>query len=176
MTGRTILSGVDEPLLTERLRMRPFEAADADALFAVFSDPAVGRFVGGPHAERADSAALIARNRAHQDRVGYSLWAVEERASGVLVGEVGLQLLELAGPETEIGWTLGSRWWGRGYATEAARAWLDVAFTTLGLDEVIATVLPENAASHAVARRLGMQPAGRRHVHDTEHDVYRASR
>ncbi len=162
--------------MTARLRMRPFAERDADALFAVFSDPAVGRFVGGPHASRDDSAALVARNRAHHAAHGYSLWAVEERGSGVLVGEVGLQLLELVGPEIEIGWTLGSRWWGRGYATEAGRAWLDAAFTTLGLDAVLATVLPENAASHAVARRLGMQRIGRRHVHDTEHDVYRASR
>ena len=162
--------------MTARLRLRPFEERDADALFAVFSDPAVGRFVGGPHASPDDSAALIARNRAHHARHGHSLWAVEERESGVLVGEAGLQLLELVGPETEIGWTLGSPWWGRGYATEAARAWLDAAFTTLGLDAVIATVLPENAASHAVARRLGMEHAGRRHVHGAEHDVYRASR
>jgi RimJ/RimL family protein N-acetyltransferase len=175
MGGATILSGVDE-IVTPRLRMRPFEEADADALFAVFADPLVGRYIGGPATSRAESVAPVARNRAHHEQHGFSMWAVEERASGELLGEVGLQLLELKGPEVEIGWTLGSRWWGRGYATEGARAWLDRAFTTLALDEVLATVLPENDASHRVARRLGMRPIGRRHVHDAEHDVYRASR
>lgn len=164
------------PILTPRLRLRPFAPADADAVFAIFCDPEVGGWVGGAHATLDVSRALIERNREHQRRHGYALWAVEERESGALVGEVGLQLLELTGPETEIGWSIARRAWRRGYATEAAAAWLDVAFGPLGLDEVVATTLPANVASRAVAARLGMQPAGRRHVHGAEHDVWRISR
>jgi RimJ/RimL family protein N-acetyltransferase len=164
-----------EPILTPRLRMRPFEPDDADAVFAIFSDPGVGDWVGGPHATVDDSRSLIERNREHQRLHGYALWAVEERESGALVGEVGLQLLELRGPETEIGWSIARRAWRRGYATEAAAAWLDVAFGPLALDAVVATTLPANEASRAVAARLGMRPAGRRHVHGADHDVWRIS-
>jgi [ribosomal protein S5]-alanine N-acetyltransferase len=141
------------PLETARLRLRPFEPRDADAVFAVLSDPEVGRWVGGAHASVEDSRALIERARARE----LAMWAVEERETGALVGEVGLQPLERVGPEVEIGWTIGRPWWGRGYATEAAARWLDVAFATLALDEVLATVLPENAASHRVAEKLGMR-------------------
>jgi RimJ/RimL family protein N-acetyltransferase len=77
----------------------------------------------------------------------------------------------------EIGWSLAREVWGNGYATEAARAWLQVAFAQLGLDRVIATVLPDNVASHSVAQRLGMtrEPA-LRHVHNAEHVIYVATR
>lgn len=156
--------------------MRPFTPEDAEAVFAIFSEPDVGRWVGGPHATLDQSRALIEQNREHQRRHGYALWAVEERATGKLVGEVGLQLLELKGPETEIGWAIAKPSWGRGYATEAASAWLDRAFGELALDEVVATTLPGNAASRAVAARIGMRPAGRRYAHGADHDLWRISR
>ena len=162
-----------EPLITERLHVRPFTTEDVDVGFALWSDPDVGRFTGGAHATVAQSRALIAAHLHNQRVHGFSLWAVEERDGGRLVGEVGLQPLEGSGPEIEIGWAFGPAAWGHGYATEAANAWLEHAFTTFGLDEVIAVVRPENEASHRVARRLGMEPAGRRHVYGAEHDVYR---
>jgi RimJ/RimL family protein N-acetyltransferase len=154
--------------------MRPFESDDVDAVFAVFSDPAVGGWVGGAHTSRDMSREMVDRNRAHQAEHGFSMWVVEEREGGGFVGEAGLQLLQMSGPEVEIGWALTPAVWGRGYATEAARAWLDVAFGELGLAEVLATVLPENEPSHRVARRLGMREAGRRHVHRAEHVIWRA--
>ena len=161
------------PILTPRLRMRPFEEGDAEAVFAVFSDPEVGRWVGGAHTTLDDSRAMVARARARE----LSMWAVEERDSGVLVGEVGLQPLELVGPEVEIGWTIGRDRWGRGYATEAAAPWLEVAFTTLGLGELLATVLPENAPSHRVAEKLGMRRLPElRDVWGGPHVIYSATR
>ena len=156
--------------------MRPFAEGDAEAVFAIFSEPDVGRWVGGAHATIDDSRGLIRRASEHQRANAFAMWAVEERETGALVGEVGLQLLELKGPEVEIGWTIGRPWWRRGYATEAAGAWLGVAFGEVGLDEVIATVLPENEPSHRVARRIGMTPAPRRHVWGAEHDIYVAER
>ena len=152
--------------------MRPFADGDAEAVLAVFSDPEVGHFTGGAHTTIEDSERLVEANREHQERHGFSMWAVEERATGVLVGEVGLQLLERRGPDVEIGWSLGREAWGRGYATEAAGAWLDAAFATLGLDEVIAVVRPENAASHRVAQRLGLRRAGTRHAYGRDLDLY----
>ena len=165
------------PLLTPRLRLRPFEPDDAEAVFAVFSDPGVGRWVGGTHASLDDSRAMIERTRARQRDGGLAMWAAEERESGVLIGEVGLQPLELAGPEVEIGWTLGRAWWGRGYATEAAAAWLAAGFTSLRLEEILATVLPENAPSHRVAEKLGMRRSPElREVWGAPHVIYRATR
>lgn len=159
-----------EPFATPRLRLRRFEPADAEAVFAIFSDPDVGRWVGGAHDTIDRSRDLIDLDRQHEERHGFALWAVERE--GVVIGEAGVQLLERAGPEVEIGWAIGRRWWGHGYATEAAAAWLDAARTGLGLDEVIATVLPGNAASRRVAQKIGMQFAGHRHVHDAEHEIW----
>ena len=165
---------MEEPIVTERLRMRPFTHDDAEAGFAaLWSDPEIGRWIGGAHGDLAQTRELIDAHLRNQERHGFSQWAVEEREGGALVGEVGLQPLEHLGPEIEIGWVIARRAWGRGYATEAARAWLDVAFGPLGLDAVLATVLPQNAASHRVAQRLGMRLAPtRRHVHGAEHDIY----
>jgi len=166
---------MERPILTERLRLRPFETGDAQALFALFRRPEVGRYTGGAHASVADSRRLIETHHRHQAAHGFALWAIEERDGGRLVGEAGLQLLEQRGPEVEIGWVLDPDVWGRGYATEAARRWLEVGFADLALDRVIATILPANAASQAVASRLGMALDGRRHVHDAEHLIYVAS-
>jgi [ribosomal protein S5]-alanine N-acetyltransferase len=161
--------------MTARLHMRPFRLGDVEAGFALWSDPQVGRFTGGAHRSREQSRALVVAHLDHQRRAGFSLWAVEERDGGALVGEAGLQLLEMRGPEIEIGWSVAPSRWGRGYATEAARAWLDVGLGELGLDRIVATILPENAPSHAVAARLGMRYAERRHVHGAEHMVYAIS-
>jgi RimJ/RimL family protein N-acetyltransferase len=163
---------MDAPLDTARLRMRPFVPDDAERAFPMFALDEVGRYTGGTHASVDDTRALIAKAAEHQEAHGFSLWAVEERATGELVGEVGLQLLEHRGPEVEIGWSLHPSHWGRGYAHEAAAAWLDVAFGELGLDEVLATIIPENDASRRLAERLGMALTGERYVHRATHLVY----
>ena len=167
---------MDEPFVTERLRVRPFTPDDVEVGFALWSDPDVGRFTGGAHVTQEQSRALIASHLRNQLRHGFSLWAVEDRETGRLLGEVGLQPLEGTGPEIEIGWAFAPAAWGQGYATEAARAWIEHAFTTFDLDEIIAVIQPENLPSHQVARRLGMRPAGRRTVYGAAHDVYRLAR
>ena len=161
-----------EPILTPRLRMRPFEEDDADAVFAIFSVPEVGEFVGGAHTSIEASHELIAYNRDHQEQHGFSTWAVEERESGAVIGEVGLQLLERVGPEVEIAWSIGRPWWGRGLAEEAARAWLHAGFDELRLAQIVAVIRRENGRSHRLAERLGMKRAGTRHAYDRELDLY----
>ena len=166
---------MEQPILTPRLRLRPFAARDAEALFALFHRHEVGRYTGGPHASVGDSRRLIQTHQRHQAAHGFALWAIEEREGGRLVGEAGLQMLEQRGPEVEIGWVLDPAVWGRGYATEAAAQWLATGFGALGLDRILATILPGNAASQAVAARLGMVLEERRHVHDAEHLIYVAT-
>jgi RimJ/RimL family protein N-acetyltransferase len=90
----------------------------------------------------------------HWSLRGYGLWAVEERATGKFIGRIGLW-----NPEgwlgLEVGWLLDRAWWGRGLATEGARAALDYAFATLGADHVISVIHPENTRSIRVAEKIG---------------------
>ena len=161
------------PLLTPRLRMRPFTEEDVDALHHVFGHPDVTAWIDVPTREGA--AETIGKHIAHQAAHGYGQWAAEDRATGRLVGEVGLQLLE-GGPDVEIGWVIARDRWGEGLATEAAAPWLDVAWGELGLDEVVAVIRPENHASRRVAGKLGMREAGTRHAYGRDMALYAISR
>lgn len=88
---------------------------------------------------------------------GHGQWAVEHTGTGQLLGRAGLHLPERDGwPGLEVGWTLHPDHWGHGFATEAGAAAIDYAFHVLGRDEVVSIIHPDNHASQAVARRLGM--------------------
>jgi RimJ/RimL family protein N-acetyltransferase len=170
---RTIpATSMHEPIHTERLLLRPFREDDLGPCHAMWSDPAVGPWVGGTHTELQESVHELRHHMEHQTRHGFAFWAVEERESGLLVGEVGLQHFEGRGPDVETGWCLVRPAWGRGYAIEAARAWLTVGFEQLRLDRIIAVVLPDNARSRRVCDRLGMHEAGRRQAYGAEHVEY----
>jgi ribosomal-protein-alanine N-acetyltransferase len=164
-----------EGLDTPRLRLRPFEPGDLDAIHRVYSDPQVMRWVGsGPIGERAASERMLASYAFHQRAHGFSFWAVIEKASGALIGDAGLH--RTAAGEVELGYTLARAAWGQGYATEAARAWLEAAFGELGIDEVISLVEPPNAASIHVLEKLGMRRDGTRIAFGREHLLYRVTR
>jgi RimJ/RimL family protein N-acetyltransferase len=161
-------------LETPRLLLRPFGPGDAVLVHAVYSDPQVMRYVAtGPMSELAFTERLLEDYGAHQQRHGYSFWAVVERSSGALIGDAGLYLTPAG--EVELGYTLGAAWWGRGYATEAAGRWLSVAFGELGMREVIALAEPANVASLRVLAKLGMRRDGERIAFGRPHAVYRAA-
>ena len=124
----------------------------------MFGDPEVMRYVGAERRplDRKGVATLLASAEAQWQRQGFGLLAVVERETGRLVGEAGLQPLE-AGPDIEFGYTLARAVWGRGYATEAARAVLRWAFAGLRLHRVVAVADPANAASLHVLDKLGMR-------------------
>lgn len=164
---------MDPPLETPRLRMRPFTEDDVDALHAVFEHPDVAAWIDV--STREDATVMIAKHVAHQVAHGYGQWAAEDGATGRLVGEVGLQVLE-GGPDVEIGWVIARDRWGEGLAAEAAAPWLDVAWDHLGLDEVLAVIRPENAASRRVAEKLGMREEGTRHAYGRAMALYAISR
>ena len=160
---------------TPRLHLRPFRPDDAPAAHRVYSDPEVMRYVAtGPLADRSMTARLLQDYIAHQRAWGYSFWAVVERASGELIGDAGLYRTPAG--EVELGYTLGQRWWGRGYATEAAGAWLEAAFGRLRITEVVALAEPANTASLRVLEKLGMTRDGERMAFGRPHAVYRAAR
>jgi ribosomal-protein-alanine N-acetyltransferase len=161
-----------ESLDTPRLLLRPFAASDAVLVHRVYSDPDVMRYVAtGPMADLAVTERLLADYAAHQERHGFSFWAVIERASGALIGDAGLYRTPVG--EVELGYTLGADWWGRGYATEAASRWLETAFDELGIEEVVALAEPANVASLHVLDKLGMRRSGERIAFGRPHAVYR---
>jgi ribosomal-protein-alanine N-acetyltransferase len=142
---------------------------------AVFGDPVVMRFSGGGARTPEGTLERVRGLIEHQERHGFSKWGVRERGSGALLGDCGIQLLE-GGPGVELGFHLRRSAWGRGYATEAARACLDAAFTGFGLDEVIAIVAPGNDASVRVLEKIGMRPAGEREALGRTWDLFTAVR
>ena len=164
-------------LITARLQLRPFTAADHDAIHAVYSDPEVMRYVGhGAHRGMAETVRAL---RVYADILathGYSFLAVVERGRGVVVGDAGLNPLGGRGPDVELGYTVARADWGRGYATEIGRALVDHAFTTLGVSRVVAQVEPANAASRHVLEKLGMTAREERVAYGRPHLLYAVER
>ncbi|HWE33291.1 MAG TPA: GNAT family N-acetyltransferase [Solirubrobacteraceae bacterium] len=152
---------------TERLLLRGFEPGDLDAFAAISADSEVMRYIGpGGTVDRAAAWWSMAMQIGHWRLRGYGQWAVIEQRSGELVGRAGLYRPE-GWPGLEVGWMLGRRSWGRGFATEAGAASIEFAFDVIGADEVISLIHPDNTASIRVAERLGeryqrtMEVAGR---------------
>jgi [ribosomal protein S5]-alanine N-acetyltransferase len=146
-----------ETLSTARLLLRPFAPDDADALHLQWNDPDVGRWLwdGAPVSRETVAEVIAASVSGFRDRAfGFFTLRLVERAEDV-VGFAGLRPI---GDTTDIELLYGllPAFWGRGLATEAARAVLDWGFDTLGLDQIAAGADPPNAASFGVMDRLGM--------------------
>jgi ribosomal-protein-alanine N-acetyltransferase len=150
------------PIETARLRIRALEESDADGAHRVYGDPEVMRYVGvdGKARTREQSAAGVTRMMEGQAQNGFSLWAVELRETGEMIGVCGVVHVDGTGPDVELVYEFQRSAWGLGYATEAARACLDVALGPLGLTRVVALAYPENAQSIRIMQKLGMRDAG----------------
>ncbi|WP_328459721.1 GNAT family N-acetyltransferase [Actinoplanes sp. NBC_00393] len=154
-------------LISPRLLLREWEDKDTDFIFDMYSRPEVVRYLGSnPQVlrDRAEALAKLASWRDRQDDV-HAIWAIQDRRSGHLLGTALLVRLLASGDppqpaeETEVGWHLHPDAWGNGYATEAANAVLAYA-ARMGVPTVLAVTWPENTASQAVCRRLGMRHLG----------------
>lgn len=159
-----------EVVSTPRLLLRPWRESDREAFAAMNANPEVRRFFQG-RLRREESDALIERYEAERRVFGYATWALERRGDGALVGSGGLARLAEGmprAPGVQLGWLLGREYWGRGYATEAARASMEYGFTRLDLAEVVAVTAVINAPSRRVMERLGMR---RRPREDFDHPL-----
>lgn len=150
---------VGEPLRTERLRLRHVVDADVEALLGWQSDAEVTRYLPYGPRDREQIAELVGRlarmtTLEHDgDRV---VFAIEQGAGGRVIGELHFVLAHATGPEIELGWVLAADAVGQGYATEAATAVRDLAFS-LGAHRIIALLHPDNTASARVCARLGLR-------------------
>ena len=148
-------------LETPRLRMRRWRESDREPFAALNSDPAVMEHFPAPVERHASDASIDAFEAQFAER-GWSNWAVEVRDTGDFAGFVGLGIPRRVlpfSPCVEIGWRLARAYWGKGYATEAARASLQMGFETLALPEIVAFTAIGNRRSRAVMERIGMLDA-----------------
>jgi RimJ/RimL family protein N-acetyltransferase len=146
-------------LTTPRLILREWRDEDLAPLAAMTTDPEVMRFFPDIR-DRPRSDAWAARVRAHIERHGFGIWAVEAPGVAPFIGFVGLSTIPPdfpTGPGVEVLWTLDRPYWRRGYALEAARAALDDGFTRLRLNEILSFTAAVNTPSRGVMERLGMQ-------------------
>lgn len=158
-------------LETDRLTLRMFRESDFEDYARFCADPEVMRYLGGKVFTRPEAWRQMAFLIGHWHLRGYGHWAVEEKASGRLVGRIGFLNPE-GWPAFEIGWTLGREYWGKGYAIEGARRALEYAFVDLGKDHVISLIHPDNKASIRVAERLGEKVEGKTEILGTEVLIY----
>jgi len=149
------VAGVEHVLVTERLLLRPVTASDYAALQAHWAAPDVRRFLfDGAMLSPAEIREAIEDSTRDFTAAGYGLWLIQEQDRTDLTGAAGLRPLDDLG--LEIFYSLAPAFWGKGYATEAARAVVEHALGPLGLPEVLAEVDAGNTASVAVVERLGM--------------------
>jgi ribosomal-protein-alanine N-acetyltransferase len=145
-------------LETDRLILRHLVPEDLDALFAIYSDPEVVRYIpDAPRNYEETRQELEWHMHGHPKHPELGLWATMEKETGRLIGRCGLLPWTLDGrEEVEVAYLLGRDHWGKGLGTEAARAIKQYAFERLHLRRLVSLIDPDNIASAQVARNIGM--------------------
>lgn len=147
---------------TERLGLRNWKASDEEPFSKMCADPEVMKHF--PKAlTKEETIAFIRRLQAHYEKYGYCYFAVDVLESGEFIGFIGLanQTWEsVFTPCVDIGWRLKRSAWGKGYATEGAKACLKAAKDKFGIDEILAFATDTNIGSQKVMQRIGMKEIG----------------
>ncbi|HKD79311.1 MAG TPA: GNAT family N-acetyltransferase [Candidatus Angelobacter sp.] len=163
-------------LETARLRLRQFTLDDAEAMEAIQGDPIVMQYYPSV-LDRKGVEAWIERNIGRYQRDGYGLWAILRKDTGDLIGDCGCIVQEVEGKnEIEVGYQVRRDLWCNGYATEAARACMEYAFTRLGAARVISMIRPPNMASRRVAEKNGLVCEKVVFWHGFDHCIYARSK
>lgn len=157
------LSPPTYPVLTPRLRLRPFVADDYESLYAYRSQPDVLRYVYRPVATRESAMLYLGKSAVmHPERDGdWLTLGVELPGRDGVIGEVGLGFTAIEKGQGEIGYIFSPDVAGEGYATEAVRALITMAFEHVGFHRLVARIDEENMASVALAKRLSMRHEAR---------------
>lgn len=155
-------------LETERLRLRLFTLDDLPVMFALNSDPDVTKYADTPAKDMQEVRERLEQGPlADYEKYGYGRFAVELKETGELIGFCGIKYL----PEidlNEVGYRYLKEYWGRGIGTEAARVCVDFARDDLGLEKLVALIIPENIGSIRVAEKLGMTKGPLIHIYDVD--------
>lgn len=142
---------------TARLILRPYTANDLDDLFLIRSDPEVMRYVrDGKPLTWEETQANLDNIIQHYHQHDFGLWAAVDKANGNLIGYCGLIYLDST-PEVEVGYMLAKAYWGKGLASEGAKACLKYGFEQLKLSRIVAIAKPPNLASGRVMEKIGMK-------------------
>ena len=144
---------------TERLILRTWNKEDARSYFQINQDPKVIEFLRGPLTMKQVNDFIPVMN-SHGDTDSYTLWAACLKGTGELIGFIGLNYTDWEShftPAVEVGWRLGSQFWGKGYATEGAKASLDYGFKKCGLKEIVSFTVPANVRSLGVMEKIGLK-------------------
>ncbi|AIR96679.1 GNAT family N-acetyltransferase [Streptomyces glaucescens] len=169
---------MDTVLTTDRLVVRDWTVADADAALGIYGSPDVAHWLTPAMDRVRDTAAMRCLLQAWEESRPNLVpprgrWAVQRRDDGTVVGGLGIRLLPPYEDDLEVSWQLAPEAWGRGYAVEAARALIGWAFDH-DTDELFAVARPANRRAVATARRLGMQWVGETaKYYDLRLQVYR---
>jgi RimJ/RimL family protein N-acetyltransferase len=148
-----------ERLETAKLLLEPLTPADYPWVIGLYADAEVMRYIGnGPRSEQ-ESRQKLDWLFDQAGRLGFGYWVVRNRKTREPLGGAML-MVRATGAKVELGFALARAAWGRGIATEAARALIDHAFETLDVPELEAFTHPDNAASGAVLRKAGMSEKG----------------
>lgn len=158
---------------TERTFLRAFNNNDLDDLAAIFSDADVMRFMpGGKPRSREQTLNSLNSIQKHWDEHGFGWWAVViDKLEQKLAGWCGLARLENT-TQVELLYMFDKPYWGKGLATETAKASLRYGFEELNLKQIVALSVPENTASRRVMEKLGMNYEGLRHFHNSDLAYY----
>ncbi|NLY00534.1 MAG: GNAT family N-acetyltransferase [Rhodopirellula sp.] len=161
---------------TERLLLRELVPDDLDFLAEMLADPEVMRFYPNP-LSRTEAEVWLNRQFQRYADHGHGLWLVVAQRTAVPIGQVGLAIQDVNGnPEPEIGYLLHRPFWHHGFATEAALAVRNLAFTRFQKASVISLIRPINLPSQAVARRIGMRQEAEVSFKGILHLLFRVAR
>lgn len=145
-------------ITTERLTLGPWKKSDLAPFRRMNADPKVMEFFPSIlTGEQSD--AMASKCQAHIEKHGWGLFATHLKETNAFIGFIGLWPVSFQAhftPATEIGWRLNSKYWGKGYATEGARAALEYGFNKLGLNEIVSFTTENNLRSRKVMERIGM--------------------
>lgn len=145
---------------TERLQLRPFVPDDLEGLATVFAKPEVWRYPYGRGFTRQDTEHFLGLQIDEWDQLGFGCWVAELRGDGPIIGYLGLSVprfLPEILPAVEVGWRLDPDYWGRGLASEGARAALREGFAAMGLHQICSLPQSVNPRSSRVCERIGMR-------------------
>ena len=175
MTRVTRAAGIDS-MQTERLSLERIRPEDVEDMVAMHQDDRFVEVFG--HRSTPERVRTFSQKHIDDwDRLGFSLWTIRDRETGAFIGRGGLRPVTIEGvDEVEVGYGLRPEWWDRGLATEMSRVALEVGFTRLDLESVVAFTMPTNTRSRHVMEKLGMSFERDIIWADMPHVLYRITR